>query len=127
MVAKPQSPILAGFIPVAKHCQAGTLSGGTIDFKIPCAPPSKNDRIFGSLSIHFWIRYGEAESIPTTRASIFTLPRRLESEPLKVQLGKYFLPDQASLRRRMACFANESHAESMSVEHSVASGGIIES
>src|SRR3989442_12509117 len=67
-------PILAGFLPVAKPCQKGTLSGGTIDLRIPWAPVSKTERMFGSLSIHFSIRNGEAESIPMTRAFINQSP-----------------------------------------------------
>ncbi len=70
MYVKPKIPIFAGFFPVAKHCQAGTLSGGTIDLRIPWAPASKTERMFGSLSIHFSIRNGEAESIPMTKAFI---------------------------------------------------------
>src|SRR2546426_11111026 len=70
MYVKPNMPILAGFFPVAKHCQAGTLSGGTIDWRTPSAPADRIDPRLGRSSIHFVIRNGEAESMPITRALI---------------------------------------------------------
>src|SRR6266852_741184 len=88
MYVKPNMPILAGFFPVAKHCHAGTLSGGTIDSRIPWVPVSKIERMLGSLSIHFSIRYGEAESMPMTRAFISLLPVGVSSFPLEASLQR---------------------------------------
>src|SRR2546425_6482185 len=65
---KPRFPIFAGFFPVAKHCQAGTLDGGTIDSRTPWTPRWERRLRLGSLSIHFSIRCGEAASRPITIA-----------------------------------------------------------
>src|SRR3989442_5978960 len=69
---KPRFPIFAGFFPVAKHCQAGTLDGGTIDSRTPWTPRWERRLRLGSLSIHFSIRCGEAASRPITIALMFS-------------------------------------------------------
>src|SRR5436309_16019371 len=51
IVANPHRPILAGFFPVAKHCPAGTLAGGTIELSVPRTPCSPRRPGLGSFSI----------------------------------------------------------------------------
>jgi len=66
---KPKTPFLAEVVPVAKHGQAGTVTGGKVDISSPLAPSLIIISMLGSLPspTHISTSLGSAASKPMTK------------------------------------------------------------